>query len=215
MRHRTIVTTAASALAAFALAGCGVFAPEDPGGAASSATSAATFDAEEHATGLEHATEPPTDAEERPTDLGISEDQALAEVADGVIVPDEVDLSTVYGDRPLTQHEVDTLSPSFELHAICTDDETLAANAGHDPVGWPADHQRGEPLPNPQCHPDFIEVHEWELFDVFHACCEGAQTSTAVTQRSWDEQREFEVLWGQSRARANWSPAEDDRVDDW
>lgn len=54
MLHRTIVTTAKSALAGLALAGCGVFAPEDPASATEVPTEPApAVGAEEHTTGLD------------------------------------------------------------------------------------------------------------------------------------------------------------------
>lgn len=200
MHHRHALAIAGSALAGLFIAGCGAFAPDEAASAADSpAEPVPAVESEDHTTGLEH----------------ISEDRAPAEVEDGVVIPDDVDMSTVHSDRPLSQREVDVLSREFELHAVCTDEAALAANADHEPAGWPAGHQPGEPLPNPECHPDFIEVHEWELFDVFHACCEGAQTSTAVTDRNATDQSEFKVLWGQSQSRANWSAENDDRVTVW
>lgn len=207
MQQRHALVIAGSALAGLFIAGCGVFAPEDSASAAeNSAEPTPAVESEDHSTGLEHISEGPGPAldNDRPVDMGISEDRAPAEVEDGVIIPDDVDMSTVYSDRPLTQRDVDSMSRSFELHAVCTDEAALAANADHEPAGWPAEHQPGEPLPNPECHPDFIEKHEWELFDVFYACCEGRQTGTAVTDRNATEQSEFKTLWGQSQSRANW-----------
>lgn len=218
MHQRHALAIAGSALAGLFIAGCGVFAPDDSASAADSpAEPAPTAESEDHTTGLEHISEGagPAPDNDRPVDMGISEDRAPAEVEDGVIIPDDVDMSTVYSDTPLTQREVDVLSREFELHAVCTDEAALAANAGHEPAGWPAEREPGDPLPNPECHPDFIEVHEWEHYDTFYACCEGPQTSIAVTDRNATEQSEFKRLWGQSQSRANWSPENDDRVTDW
>lgn len=59
MRHRHIIATTSAALAAFAFAGCGVFAPDDSASAISVPKEAApVVGAEEHTNGLEHTTEP-------------------------------------------------------------------------------------------------------------------------------------------------------------
>lgn len=58
MRHRKMITSAIVGLAALALAGCGVFAPEDSDNATDArAEPAPDTEAEEHTTGLEHYSE--------------------------------------------------------------------------------------------------------------------------------------------------------------
>lgn len=97
--------------------------------------------------------------------------------------------------------------------AECTDEAALAANADHEPAGWPADHQPGEPLPSPLCHPDFIETMGWEHYDEFSACCEGLQNGTIMLPPSANEQRVYAALWDQSQARADWSPGDTELPD--
>lgn len=128
-------------------------------------------------------------------------------VAEGVEVPDGVNLDEVYVDPargPLTQAEVDSMDPANELVVECSDPEALAAHEGNDPAGWPQDWDGEGAMPNPECHPDFIEVHKWDKFEEFHACWEGIETSTAVRDASMTDADTYRILWDQSRARADW-----------
>lgn len=128
-------------------------------------------------------------------------------VAEGVEVPDGVNLDEVYVDPargPLTQAEVDSLNPANELVVECSDPEALAASEGHDPAGWPQDWDGEGAMPNPECHPDFIEVRKWGKFEEFHACWEGIETSTAVRTSDMTDADTYRILWDQSRARADW-----------
>lgn len=147
--------------------------------------------------------EPSAEAPQTVTD----DDMVPATLAEGVVVPEGVDVSTIYqspGAPPLTQEYINSLDPARELTVECTDPEALAANEGHEPAGWPQDWDGQGPMPDPECHPDFIEVYAWDRFDEFHSCWEGNETSTAVRSDWMTDDDANRVLWSQSRARANW-----------
>lgn len=101
------------------------------------------------------------------------------------------------------------------LWAECTDEAALAANADHEPAGWPSDHQQGDPLPSPLCHPDFIEMLEWKHYHEFMACCEGLPNGTTMVAPGASEQRVYQALWDQSQARADWSPGDTEIDETW
>ncbi len=94
-------------------------------------------------------------------------------------------------------------------HLRCEDEQALEAKAAHnggeEPVGWPQEWDGAGPMPEPLCHPDYLEIGEWEDYEAHFACWEGIETSTMVRQgQSDDEVNEF--LWEQSQARADWEP---------
>lgn len=94
-------------------------------------------------------------------------------------------------------------------HLHCEDEEALAAkaehNGGEQPVGWPQDWGGEGAMPDPYCHPDYLEIGEWKHLEAHSACWEGIETSTLGDQgQSQDDINEF--LWEQSQARAAWQP---------
>lgn len=98
----------------------------------------------------------------------------------------------------------DPADPENELTVHCTDADALPENADREPTGWPQDWEEGEPMPDPECHPDFIEVESWALYEEFMACWEGPETGTAVREPDMTDQDTYEILWSQSRDRAEW-----------
>ncbi|MBE1524110.1 hypothetical protein [Nesterenkonia lutea] len=94
-------------------------------------------------------------------------------------------------------------------HLLCDDAEALAEKAEHNdgaqPLGWPQEWDGSGTMPDPLCHPDYLEIREWENLDAHSACWEGTETSTlARGGQSREEIAEF--LWQQSQARADWEP---------
>lgn len=94
-------------------------------------------------------------------------------------------------------------------HLYCDDDEALAEksehNNGEQPVGWPQEWDGTGAMPDPLCHPDYLEIGEWEYLEAHTACWEGIETSTIVgTGQSADQINAR--LWEQSQARADWEP---------
>lgn len=96
-------------------------------------------------------------------------------------------------------------SMPVELWVECDDPEAPAANRGHEPAGWPQEWDGEGAMPEPECHPDYIEVLAWEQFDAFTRCWEGPETSafSDIDQFATEAERR-EGLWEQSRARAEW-----------
>lgn len=93
-------------------------------------------------------------------------------------------------------------------HLHCEDEDALAEKAQHNgesqPVGWPQDWDGEGAMPDPYCHPDYLEIGEWEDLEAFASRWEGTETSTLADHgQSQDEINRF--LWEQSQARANWS----------
>ncbi|WP_120005196.1 hypothetical protein [Nesterenkonia muleiensis] len=95
-------------------------------------------------------------------------------------------------------------------HLECTNSAALADkdqhNAGRDqPVGWPQEWDGSGAMPDPLCHPDYLEIGEWEHLEAHSACWEGDETATLWrTFQTDDEVNTF--LWEQSQARADWEP---------
>ncbi|MBO0596604.1 hypothetical protein I2485_06905 [Nesterenkonia sp. E16_7] len=100
-------------------------------------------------------------------------------------------------DDPAHTHE--------EVTVECSDPEALAANEGHAPAGWPQGWDETGPMPDPECHPDFIEVRNWEYLEEFEG--EGIETSTLTRSASATDDSVNAQLWEQSLARAEWSPS--------
>lgn len=95
------------------------------------------------------------------------------------------------------------------LHLRCEDDDALAEKASHNngnqPAGWPRDWDGTGAMPDPYCHPDYLEIGEWEHLEAFTAVWEGPETSTLGD--TGQSQAEIDRgLWEQSRARAAWTP---------
>lgn len=60
-------------------------------------------------------------------------------------------------------------------------------------------------MPEPYCHPDDLEIDEWEHLEAFTAVRERLETSTLGDEGQ--SQAEIDRgLWEQSRARAAWTP---------
>lgn len=94
-------------------------------------------------------------------------------------------------------------------HLHCEDPDALGEKAEHNgdsqPEGWPQDWDGEGAMPDPYCHPDYLEIGEWEHLEAHAACWEGTQTSTLGDEgQPQDEINKF--LWQQSQARANWEP---------
>lgn len=66
-------------------------------------------------------------------------------------------------DASYGEDHLASFCPENEVLTECTDEDALAANAGHQPAGWPAEWEEGEPLPDPECHP--VEGHNSEPWD--------------------------------------------------
>lgn len=94
-------------------------------------------------------------------------------------------------------------------HLHCEDDEALAQKADHNgesqPEGWPQDWDGSGAMPDPYCHPDYLEIGEWEHLETHSACWEGTETSTLGDQGQPQEEIDT-ALWEQSQARADWEP---------
>lgn len=96
-------------------------------------------------------------------------------------------------------------------HLHCEDPEALAEKAEHNgdsqPIGWPQEWDAEDAMPDPYCHPDYLEVGEWEHLEAFVSRWEGTETSTLADQgQPQDEINSF--LWEQSQARAGWAPTD-------
>lgn len=94
-------------------------------------------------------------------------------------------------------------------HLHCEDSESLAEKDAHNgesqPVGWPQEWDSTGAMPDPYCHPDYLEVGEWEHLEAFASVWEGIETSTLGDEgQPQDEINQF--LWEQSQARAEWTP---------
>lgn len=234
MSHRRILASSAVALAGLALAGCGVFAPEDSANTASAPSeSAPAAESDEHTTGLEHITEADDDPDladgaVRPEDTAPGPQGGHEPPENSAPLPAPEDLNSELMVAPGADHQGSEGQPRGK-HALpehlwngqvplwveCTDEAALAANAGHEPAGWPAERQSGEPLPNPLCHPDFIEMLAWDHYDEFMACCEGLQNGTTMMPPGADDQRVFGALWEASQERADWSPGDTELDQTW
>ncbi|TDS83355.1 hypothetical protein [Nesterenkonia aurantiaca] len=71
-------------------------------------------------------------------------------------------------------------------------------------------------MPDPLCHPDYLQIDEWEDLEAHTACWEGNETSTLV--RTGQSQEEVDKqLWRQSQARADWeqNPAGGTCAEQW
>jgi len=160
--------------------------------------------------------EPAAQAEEQTAPAGNAPDgYEVATIRDDVVVPDGVDVSTIYvkpGAQPLGQADIDSMDPAKELRAVCDDPEAIEANADHEPAGTPTDWDGRGDMPNPECHPDFIEVEAWDIFDDYHACWEGQETSTTMRTADMTDGEAFRILWTQSQARANYEWPDADRA---
>lgn len=87
----------------------------------------------------------------------------------------------------------------------CTDPDAIAANRTGDPAGWPRDWNRGDELPDPKCHPDFIELNSWENLEKFSACWDGFETGALGLPADASEQEKYEIEWEASKDRKDWS----------
>lgn len=123
------------------------------------------------------------------------------EMTDCVAARDDIYVSP---DAQLTESDLAAMCPENEVRTECTDPEALAANEGHEPAGWPQDWEEGEPLPDPECHPDFIEIYAWDQFDTFFACWEGPETGSMVRTPGMSDQDVYDAEWDSSQLRAEW-----------
>lgn len=98
----------------------------------------------------------------------------------------------------------------IEVHHLhCEDSEALAEKAEYNgdrqPEGWPREWDGTGAMPDPYCHPDYLEIGEWEHLEAHSACWEGLETSTLVDGGQPQDEIN-ESLWEQSQARAAWEP---------
>lgn len=95
---------------------------------------------------------------------------------------------------------------------MCSDGEALRANEGHEPAGWPTSVAEGEDLPDPECHPDFIELPTWEHYHstCMHPQAHGTLGTDEDLERSgqdpMSEQERWEREWEASEIRSWWTP---------
>lgn len=106
----------------------------------------------------------------------------------------------------LSEEDLAELDPADEIVIECTDPEMLDELEDHDPAGWPQEWEDGDPLPDPECHPDYIEIEAWEHREEFSAHREGIETSTPVRSPDMTDQDMYEILWEASEARDSWRP---------
>lgn len=85
----------------------------------------------------------------------------------------------------------------------CTDSEAIEANEGHEPAGWPQSWSEGQELPDPECHPDFIELGSWEHY---HDSCMHPQAHGTVVPGSMTEHDYRAAVWEASEIRSWWTP---------
>ena len=95
-------------------------------------------------------------------------------------------------------------------HLECKADEALETKGEHNadrdqPIGWPMEGRQAGKLPDPLCHPDYLEIGEWIHIEEFRACCEGIETSNIVDDGTRSQESINEGLWEQSMARFQWS----------
>lgn len=114
--------------------------------------------------------------------------------------PDGIEVRPVAGET----------GAGIEVHHLrCEDSEALEQkaehNGGEQPAGWPQDWDGEGAMPDPYCHPDYLEIGEWDHLEAHFACWEGIETSTIGDQgQSQDDINKS--LWEQSQARAAWEP---------
>ncbi|WP_300343712.1 hypothetical protein [Nesterenkonia sp.] len=91
-----------------------------------------------------------------------------------------------------------------EAWVECTDPEAVAQREAHEPAGWPQEWDGEGMMPEPECHPDYVEIVTWEYYN--KPCgCEDLLSTLAYPERL-SEAELREALWEQSRARAEWTP---------
>ncbi|WP_022872436.1 hypothetical protein [Nesterenkonia alba] len=185
--RNTALTPALSVLGvALLVASCAAEAtPEDenaPAADGAETTSAATEDAEEEGEGNSEETEESDDPTKRPPEVS-------GETVD--VITDNGEM--IHGPVPV------------EIWVECDDPEALAENEGHEPAGWPQDWDGEGAMPEPECHPDYIEMLEWDQFESFTACWEGEQTSLPYSVEQFETEADLrEALWNMSQSRADW-----------
>lgn len=157
----------------------------------------------------------PTAVDAPPTAGGSSEDDGLAE---GAVRPDRMPSPTASGDGPRTispnaRGPYDDGSGTERASPIlCTDGEALRANEGHQPAGWPSGIAEGEDLPDPECHPDFIELPTWEHYhsNCMHPRAHGTLGTDEDLERAgqapMSEQERWAAEWEASEIRSWWTP---------
>lgn len=125
--------------------------------------------------------------------------------------PDEVSI-------PLSGETVDHpayLYVPVEVFPQCDDEQALTSNEGYETSGWPQDWDGEGSMPDPECHPDYIEILEWDHFEAFHACWDGPETSTLGIEGISDEADRRSSLWEMSQRRADWEPKADTCAEQW
>ncbi|WP_120004797.1 hypothetical protein [Nesterenkonia muleiensis] len=202
LRSNTTALASAAALLALLASGCS---------SADADAESAPAAVEESRDFSEYADEETDESEFHPdyVEIGPDDTELLTEehLAEGVEMPDCVaaqeNIHVMPGDQ-LTEDDLAIFCPENEVLIECSDPDELAANEGHEPAGWPQDRAEGEPLPDPECHPDFIEVYAWDTFSDFYACWEGPETSSMVRTPSMSDQDVYDAEWERSQLRAEW-----------
>lgn len=205
LRNNTRALAAAAALTALLASACGTeeseTAPDVGAEAAGAVAEANGHDHVDEDEDLEYADDYVEITEDNSEPLG---EEHLAEGVEMTNCVAERENIFVEPGASITEDDLAAMCPDNELLTECTDSEALAANADHEPAGWPQDRAEGEPLPDPECHPDFIEVYAWDRFDEFHACWEGPETSSMVRTPDMSDQDVYDSEWERSQMRADW-----------
>lgn len=119
-----------------------------------------------------------------------------------------VDAGTIDGEPDFLYVPPEQDQGPMMLHLQCEDEEALAEkeahNNGQQPAGWPQDWDGEGAMPDPLCHPDYLEIQEWEHMESHMACWEGEETSMGFADETVSQAEGFEILWSQSQARADW-----------
>lgn len=146
-------------------------------------------------------------------EAGEAEETAIYEPESGVVytrTDGEVTMTPIEEIPDFDPADYEEIQGEEVQHLECTDTAALADkaehNAGRDqPVGWPQDWDGTGVMPDPLCHPDYLEIGEWIHYEQFSASWEGDETSTLWRTYQTDDEVNA-ILWGQSQARADWTP---------
>lgn len=125
-------------------------------------------------------------------------------------VGEEVETTPVEEIDDFDPADYEELRGEIVSHLECADEEALEAKAEHNadreqPVGWPQKWDGDGSMPDPLCHPDYLEIGEWVHFEEFNAAWEGDETSNIWRTYHTDDEINV-LLWEQSQARAEWTP---------
>ncbi|GEM_PF-4350127 len=108
--------------------------------------------------------------------------------------------------------EAEAVNPAQQADTEECSGEEYSVPEGYEPAGWPQGWEEGDPLPDPDCHPDFIALEAWEHHDA--QCMDPIAHGTLATDEELEEMGEdpmapeerLEAEWEASEIRAWWSP---------